>query len=1111
MRFLLGPAGSGKTFLCLDEIRRALLEQPSDPALLLLAPKQATFQLERQLLAEPALQGYMRLHILSFERLADFVLTQLRQPVPPLLSENGRIMVLRALLARRRDDLQIFRASAGLAGFATQLSHQLRELQRRRLAPESVRALAGQPGASPSLRRKLLDLALLLADYQNWLSQHNFADADSLPDLAAAAPALPAARTFFISALWLDGFAEITPQELNLLAALAPHCPKMTLAFCLESESPHLKSSWLSIWNSIGKTFDQCRARFSTMPDASVTVEVLRRQGTVGRFNENPVLRHLEEHWTHPVPFPNCPAVQHSLRLAVCPDPAAEAVSAAREILRFVRAGGRWREAAVLVRGLEGYHDHLRRVFSRYQIPFFLDRREPVAQHPLAELTRSALRAAAFGWRHDDWFGALKTGLVTPEEESIDRLENEALARGWTGLVWFAPLPSSNEGPNWAERLRQRWLPPFAQFRQALSVSSRPDGPQLAQALRRLWLALDVQTTLQEWSLRVPQGEALHATVWEQLNAWLDDLALAFAGESMPLRDWLPILETGLTGLTVGVIPPVLDQVLIGAIDRSRNPDLRLVLLLGVNETVFPAVPAGGSLLSETDREELAQWEIFLGPTRREFLSRERFLGYIACTRSRERVILTCAERNAGGEPLNPSPFFSHLRALFPGLEIEGFTGPDWRQAEHACELTAHLLSANGSSPLCHELLQRPAFASVREQIPLLSPGAGREHLAPELAGQLYGPALRTSVSRLEDFAACAFKFFIHSGLRAEERQHFELDVRERGSFQHAVLADFHERLRQEQKKWRDLSPDDARRRVREAVDGLVPRFRDGLLAANAQTRFAARAVTASLQEYVAATVAWMDYYQFDPCEVELGFGDSERARLPAWELDLGAGRRLILRGFIDRVDLCRRGSGEDALAVVIDYKSSLRKLDKVLMAHGLQLQLVAYLGVLRHLANPQPAFGVARLVPAGVFYVNLRGQAERGETRAEVLGGAQFQRRRYQHTGRFDASILPWLDKTPAKISPQFNVKLRANGQPDARSADMMSSTDFRQLLDQVEASLVRMGREIYDGVLRPNPFQKGSDRACDRCDYQGICRFDPWSDPYRVLEKPPARIREP
>ena len=64
------------------------------------------------------------------------------------------------------------------------------------------------------------------------------------------------------------------------------------------------------------------------------------------------------------------------------------------------RAGGRFREAAVLLRQMDGYHDHLRRVFTRYEIPFFLDRRRFVAQHPLAELTRSALRAAAFGWQH---------------------------------------------------------------------------------------------------------------------------------------------------------------------------------------------------------------------------------------------------------------------------------------------------------------------------------------------------------------------------------------------------------------------------------------------------------------------------------------------------------------------------------------------------------------------------------------------------------------------------------------------------------------------------------------------------------------------------------------
>ena len=47
----------------------------------------------------------------------------------------------------------------------------------------------------------------------------------------------------------------------------------------------------------------------------------------------------------------------------------------------------------------------------------------------------------------------------------------------------------------------------------------------------------------------------------------------------------------------------------------------------------------------------------------------------------------------------------------------------------------------------------------------------------------LYGKALRTSVSRLEKFAACAFRYFVDSGLGTEERKKFELDVRERGTF----------------------------------------------------------------------------------------------------------------------------------------------------------------------------------------------------------------------------------------------------------------------------------------------------------------------------------------
>jgi ATP-dependent helicase/nuclease subunit B len=362
---------------------------------------------------------------------------------------------------------------------------------------------------------------------------------------------------------------------------------------------------------------------------------------------------------------------------------------------------------------------------------------------------------------------------------------------------------------------------------------------------------------------------------------------------------------------------------------------------------------------------------------------------------------------------------------------------------------------------------------------------------------------LRTSVSRLEDFAACSFKFFIHSGLRAEERQRFELDVRQRGSFQHEVLALFHNQLRKENKNWRDISPSEARGRIRDAVEKSLPTFRDGLMAATPQSRFAARAVSESLQDFAAATVEWMNQYCFDPHESELGFGVKD-AKLPAWELDLGGGHRLIFNGKIDRVDLCRDpAAGDEAMAVVIDYKSGALKLDDILMANGLQLQLAAYLSVLRRVPNPRQHFGAERLEPVGVFYVNLRGQSEGGKTRSEVLQSREdFRRSRYQHTGRFDHRALLFLDRSGAAEGSQFKFRLNKDGRPHAANKDLLASAEFRQLLDHVESELVRMGREIYAGAIAPNPYQKGNDCACDKCDYQAICRFDPWTQPYRNLK---------
>ena len=193
-------------------------------------------------------------------------------------------------------------------------------------------------------------------------------------------------------------------------------------------------------------------------------------------------------------------------------------------------------------------------------------------------------------------------------------------------------------------------------------VQNRPNGKQLAAALREFWNALNIEEQLDAWADQIANPEfqlpnSVHATVWEQLNAWLDNVALAFPNETMSLHEWLPILEAGMSSLAVGVIPPALDQVLVGAIDRSRNPDIQLALVLGLNEGVFPAAPPPTALLTDADRDELERRGIALGTSARLHIGRERSLGYIACTRARQRLVLTCSTLDTNDKPLNPSPF----------------------------------------------------------------------------------------------------------------------------------------------------------------------------------------------------------------------------------------------------------------------------------------------------------------------------------------------------------------------------------------------------------------------------------------------------------------------
>ncbi len=1140
IRFLLGPAGSGKTFTCLaqirDELKRAP-EGPDGPPLLLLAPKQSTYQLERQLLEDRSLEGYTRLHILSFERLAAFVLVALGRPEPRLLDAEGRVMVLRALLLRRVKELKIFRATARLPGFAQHLGQILRELRRAQLPPRRLRELAAKPGRVPQLQAKLLDLALLLEDYEKWLEDHALRDADQLLDLASEAlRALPAQSPLRLGGLWLDGFAEMTPQELELLVALLPCCEKATLAFCLKQE-PATEPAWRSTWAVVAQSYRRCRLALERLPCMKVEVEALQFAAGPHRFTGNETLAHLERAWAGDASAANTHSSE-TLRIVACPNPEAEATLAAREVLRFVRADStrRFRDCAVLLRSLEGYHNALRRAFTRFRIPFFLDRREPVAHHPLAELTRCTIRIAAHGWRHDDWFGALKTGLVPAGEEQMDRLENLALeygvegSVGWLQTLALKPAEENERSQRRAadqsvrfEPLRKKLVEPFASF--AAAVKGQPTGPELAGAIRGLWKKLRVAERLEKWSrgeggTAASRTASVHMTVYQQMHDWLANVERAFLGEPLPLRDWLPILEAGLAGLSVGVVPPALDQVLIGTVDRSRNPDLKLALVLGMNETIFPAPPSAPLLLTEAERQVLDDDGVFLGPSARHRLGHEHYYGYIACTRARERLVLSYAETNVEGRKSNPSPFLAHVRRIFPSLEPEKYPGETtWRDAEHPSELLPELLR-NAAAPIeaqerpLTELGRQTEFANALARQAQLAKATQPQPVAPDLIKAIHGVELRSSVSRLEDFAACPFKFFVANTLGAQERKEFEVDSRQRGSFQHELLNRFHSELAQEKKRWRDIAPAEAGSRIHALGKSLVPMYAGGRFAATAPGRFMAEVLIAATARLMETLVSWMGQYKFDPMAVEVAFGLPESS-LPAWSLDLENGQRLALRGRIDRVDLCRDSASGEAFAVVLDYKSRAHNLDADKLHNGLQLQLPAYLAALAQLPAAAGYFHATKIVPVGIFYVNLRGTSGgSAKSRGGAFDPTSQQARRldgYRHAGMFDIAQLRNLDSREVQKGDQFRYEFtKAGALYGNRAQDGVQTDFFRTQLEEVRTQLTSLGKRIFAGETTVAPYKLGSgsslETPCHRCDFRGVCRFDPWVDEYRALQKAPA-----
>lgn len=1179
LRLIIGRAGTGKSEFCMREIAGKLEERPDGSPLIYIVPEQATFQAEYALNTSYGLQGTIRAQVLSFRRLAWKVMQESGGGKRLFIDDTGKGMVLRKVLEKRKGDLKVFRHAGEQAGVLENLVKIFNELKRSCIPVSQFRETFHKRLNSgeklPSLfKEKMNDLILILEGVIGELGE-SYLDAEDYLDLLTLQ--MPGSSFLEGAEVWVDGFYGFTNQEYNVLEGLFRRCLRVTVTACLDRDRPPEEK--LDELDPFYPAAITCRKVQQRAEACLLPVEKVIMKGEQADWDKGPVpLSHLERNLQN-YPVKPYGGEMKSLSLAAAPNRRCEVESLAREMIRRVREEGfRWRDIAVIVNDLDDYRDTFSTVFTDYNIPFFLDRKRTVMHHPLVEFIRSAMEVVNRSWRYDAVFRCIKTEFLLPRfkdgvnvkkwREGADRLENYVLAFGIQGTPWLWDQPweyrerdtledegetgehiSDGEDAYLKMINETRWelsgplLRFQEQFRKAVSVGEK------TSALYGLMEDVDAWGRLEYWSKKAmdlgnPEKAREHLQVYKGMIELMDQLVEIMGEEKISSALYARIVESGLEALRLSLVPPSLDQVLIGNMERSRSGHVRLVYLLGVNDGVLPSRPREDGILSEEEREAMSGWGLELAPGSRRRLFDEQYLIYMALTRASEGLRISYPLADEEGRALVPSLLLAHLKEIFPLLREEFVSAEPENptlvcdieyesdfSCEGICEQGLNTINEAGDDPgeiaaagllfsylahprrtLSHLAVQLSRFKKGKEIHPLWwdvynwysretswRKQAGRllggifyenreNPLGEEMSLELYGKHLRASVSRLERFRACPFSHFISHGLRLKERQTYRLESPDIGRFFHAALRNFAATLQGKGLEWGELSRDECLKLAAEEVERLVPRLQKEILLSSGRYRYLAEKLSDTVGRAVVVLGEHAARSDFRPVGLEISFGRGET--LPEQSFELENGVRVELAGRIDRVDLAYDDQ-KRAFLRVIDYKSGRTQLKMPEIFYGLSLQMLTYLDIV---LNHALQWLGEEALPAGVLYFRVHTPmiSSSGLLPPEKI--EQEIRKCYKMNGLVleDPEVVRLMDNLLESGYSEIIPVGVSRDQKFYKNSSTLTEERFKLLRRHIRHLIKATAQNITGGQVDIMPYRLGKKKACTYCPYKAVCQFD-------------------
>ncbi|MFA5524784.1 MAG: ATP-dependent helicase/deoxyribonuclease subunit B, partial [Tissierellales bacterium] len=779
IRYLLGRAGSGKTHRVLDEIEYRIKEK-DDHKLILLVPEQFTLQAEADLIFKKNFEGIMRVEVLSFQRLGYKVLNETGGIKKTAINELGKIMVLRKLFEENAKNLTVFNKASKKDGFLSSFCQLITELKKDDIPTDILEKKAEAINQDNMLKRKLKDISLIYSKFNEYMDGKYTDDEDKLKLVIKK---LDNSTYFDNAEIWVDGFNSFSALEYKILEKLMTKSRKLNLSLTLDINS----SNNISIFNTTSNTYDRLRniAHNNGVEESKTILDINEKY-------KNDEIWHIEKE-LFAYPYRKYEAPTERVNMFYGLNQYTEIENVASQIATLVRDNKyRWRDISVVCNIIDSYSSTIKRVFGEYGIPYFIDDKRSIMNNPIVKFIISGLEIVSRNFRYDDVFKFIKTGFSDLDKNEYEELENYVLRYGIMGDKWLKDFVYGDDAQE-LERIneiRAKFIEHIVVFRKRAKNKARVDD--LTKHLFEFLTDMKIDKKLNDLIENQKNKGYLdlvneNTQIWNILMEVLDQLVEILGDKKTTIGEYVRILESGLLEYQVGVIPPTMDQVLVGNLDRSRSHDIKALFVVGVNDGILPSALEEGGLLLDEEKADMKQLGIEISSDSETKACEEEFSVYASFTKPSEYLFISYALGDSEGKALRPSMYVDRLKKIYSRLTLAsdivkdekaelGLISTPMSTFKYLVENLRLNLDGNEIKGMWWDVYHW-YFNKERwkEKLNIAIEGLyhsnQQEKIDREYTKQIYQLPFRSSISRLEKYVNCPYSHFVKYGLAPQERR----------------------------------------------------------------------------------------------------------------------------------------------------------------------------------------------------------------------------------------------------------------------------------------------------------------------------------------------------